>query len=142
MFTTDPSTQVRSSVGTHDDSGSAVSRDREGLLTLLEDIDRAGWDSRPAATLLEYIRATVVRPNVAATGLAGPAADQAEATAWEATWEAMTLPSLRSARSPWGVLWATARRAANGRARGGDVLHGRPSCLAGGPTRRSRQSRQ
>ncbi len=59
------------------------------------------------------------RPNVAATGLSGPAADQAEATAWEATWEAMTLPSLRSARSPWGVLWATARRAANGRAGAG-----------------------
>jgi len=61
-----------------------------------------------------YVRNTVVRPNVAATGLSGPAAEQAEATAWAATWEVLSRPALRSARSPWGVLWSTARRAALG----------------------------
>lgn len=93
---------------------SSMTRDREGLLGVLDDIDRDGWDSREAERLLTYVRATVVRPNVAATGLTGPAAEQAEATAWGACWEVLASPSLRSARSPWGVLWATARRAALG----------------------------
>lgn len=93
---------------------SSMTRDREGLLGVLDDIDRDGWDSREAERLLTYVRATVVRPNVAATGLIGPAAEQAEATAWEACWEVLASRSLRAARSPWGVLWATARRAALG----------------------------
>ena len=91
-----------------------VARDREGLLGALDRIDSEGWDSRAGIELLQYVRNTVVRPNVAASGLSGPAAEQAEATAWAATWEALTRPALRSARSPWGVLWAAARRAAMG----------------------------
>jgi hypothetical protein len=93
---------------------SPVVRNREGLLSLLLDIDRQGWDSATAEELLEYVRATVVRPNVASSSLRGLAAEQAEATAWEATWEVLAAPSLRVARSPWGVLWATARRAVLG----------------------------
>lgn len=114
MATPVTATQVRPPIGTCGEPGSTVTRDREGLLAILDDIDRAGWNCPVADELLAYVRATVVRPNVAATGLTGPAADQAEATAWEATWEALALPSLRSARSPWGVLWTTARRAALG----------------------------
>ena len=114
MATPFTTTQVRPPIGISGEPGSAVTRDREGLLAMLADIDRAGWNCPVANELLAYVRATVVRPNVAATGLTGPAADQAEATAWEATWEALALPSLRSARSPWGVLWTTARRAALG----------------------------
>lgn len=91
-----------------------VVRDREGLLDALDRIDRDGWDSPAGTELFQYMRNTVVRPNVAWAGLSGPAADQAEATAWAATWEALIRPALRSARSPWGVLWATARRAALG----------------------------
>jgi hypothetical protein len=114
MSATVAAAQIRPSIATRADPSPAAVRDREGLFAILDDIDRAGWDSQPAEMLLAYVRATVVRPSVAATGLTGPAADQAEATAWEATWEALTLPSLRAARSPWGVLWATARRAALG----------------------------
>ena len=114
MSTPVTSTQILSSAGTDAESCSVIPRDREGLLAILGDIDRAGWNCPVADELLTYVRATVVRPNVAATGLTGAAAEQAEATAWEATWEALARPSLRSARSPWGVLWATARRAAFG----------------------------
>lgn len=106
--------QISERFDPHTDLSSSISRDREGLLSVLADVDREGWDSRIAERLLTYVRATVVRPNVAATGLVGPAAEQAEATAWEASWEVLASPSLRSARSPWGVLWATARRAALG----------------------------
>jgi hypothetical protein len=97
-------------------------RDRAGLLRALDIIDREGWDSAPAVELLEYLRRFVVGPNVATTGLRGPAADQAEATAWSATWEALTQPELRSARSPWGVLWSTARRSAMGELVSGTFL--------------------
>jgi hypothetical protein len=106
--------QISDSVDSGAELSSSISRDREGLLAVLTDVDREGWDSRTAERLLTYVRATVVRPNVAATGLAGPAAEQAEATAWEASWEVLASPSLRSTKSPWGVLWATARRAALG----------------------------
>ena len=106
--------QISDCVDSDTELSPSITRDREGLLAVLDDIDRAGWDSREAERLLTYVRATVVRPNVAATGLTGPAAEQAEATAWEACWEVLASPSLRSARSPWGVLWATARRAALG----------------------------
>lgn len=106
--------QISDCVDSDTELSSSITRDREGLLAVLDVIDRAGWDSWDAERLLTYVRATVVRPNVAATGLSGPAAEQAEATAWEASWEVLASLSLRSARSPWGVLWATARRAALG----------------------------
>jgi hypothetical protein len=114
MSATVTSAQIPDSVDTDVERSPSIARDREGLLAALDDIDRAGWESREAERLLTYVRATVVRPNVAATGLSGPTAEQAEATAWEACWEVLASPSLRSARSPWGVLWATARRAVLG----------------------------
>jgi len=95
-------------------------RDRDGLLAVLDVIDRTGWDSPTGESLLEYVRKTVVLPAVGSVGIRGSAADQAEASAWSATWEAMTGPYLRGAESPWGVLWATARRAALGEAVAGD----------------------
>ncbi|MCU0277302.1 MAG: hypothetical protein MUF33_00960 [Candidatus Nanopelagicales bacterium] len=114
MSTTVTVAQISDCVDSDTELCPSITRDREGLLAVLDVIDRAGWDSREAERLLTYVRATVVRPNVAATGLTGPAAEQAEATAWGACWEVLASPSLRSARSPWGVLWATARRAALG----------------------------
>ena len=97
-----------------------LQRDRGGLLAVLDVIERTGWDSPTGESLLEYVRKTVVRPAVGSVGIRGSAADQAEASAWSATWEAMTGPYLRRAESPWGVLWATARRAALGEVVAGD----------------------
>lgn len=114
MFTTAMATPSVDVDGFDATTCAPIVRDREGLLAVLSVIDREGWNSQTAERLLAFIRAVVVRPNVASTGLRGPAAEQAEATAWEATWEALTMPSLRSADSPWGVLWAIARRAARG----------------------------
>jgi|GEM_PF-3571855 len=101
-------TTIRPAAGA---STELLPRDRAGLLKALDIVDREGWDSATAVELLEYVRKFVVGPNVAASGLRGPAADQAEASAWSATWESLARPELRSARSPWGVLWSTARRA-------------------------------
>ena len=47
-------------------------------------------------------------------GLRGLAASQAESSAWQAAWIAMSKPELRRAASPWGVLWRAAKRAALG----------------------------
>jgi len=108
---------INSSTGPTGPSGAqrpGTLRHRQALLHRLTEIDRDGWDSAAATALLLEIRAGIVRPNVRATGLQGLAADQAEATAWEATWEALCSPYLRRAESPWGVLTATARRAALG----------------------------
>ena len=103
-----------------DPSPVTLQRDRDGLLAVLDVIERTGWDSPTGESLLQYVRKTVVRPAVGSVGIRGSAADQAEASAWSATWEAMTGPNLRRAESPWGVLWATARRAALGEAVAGD----------------------
>ena len=101
-------------VGTRRSPSPPISRDREGLVAVLQVVDEEGWDCPAAHELLDYVRLTVVRPHVALTRLRGLAADQAEATAWAATWEALRSPSIRTVRSPWGVLWSTARRAVLG----------------------------
>ena len=88
-----------------------IRRDRDGLLGHLAVIDVEGWDSPSATALLTYLRSHVVRPLAVDVGLRGACAAHAEATAWEAVWLQLLEPSLRSAHSPWGVLWQTARRA-------------------------------
>lgn len=72
----------------------------------------ASWDLLArscSAELLEYLLAEMIRPMAARVGLRGMLASQAEATAWEEVWSALTRPILRTADSPWGVLWRTAR---------------------------------
>ena len=84
---------------------------RAGLLGALAVIDSEGWDGPAAQRLLSHVRAHIVRPQLAAAGLRGPAADQAEATGWAAAWEALTRSSFRTATTPWGLLWVAVRRA-------------------------------
>lgn len=86
-------------------------RSVDSLIELLEQIDLDGWDSPCGTALLGYVRETIVRPLVVTLGLRGAAADEAEASAWEDVWHALTLPRLREVPAPWGFLWATARRA-------------------------------
>src|SRR5665647_3076922 len=91
-----------------------ITRDPRGLLDALAVIDGEGWDSEAATALLTYIRDDLVRPLTIGVGLRGAAASQAEATAWEAVWLKLCDPHLRSSKSPWGVIWQTARRAVLG----------------------------
>lgn len=88
-----------------------VERDRRTLLEQLELIDREGWDSSTGDALLRLVLLSVIRPHIQTQRLHGPAADQAEASAWQAVWEALCSEQIRSVDSPWGVLWVTARRA-------------------------------
>ncbi len=87
---------------------------REGLLEELFAIEAEGWGGPRGERLLSYVRSHIVAPQVAAAGLRGPAADQAEATGWAVAWETMATKSIRAARSPWGVLWIAVRRAIMG----------------------------
>lgn len=90
---------------------------REGPGKLFDDLDTIaveGWDGPTATELLRFVRSHLVRPLVVDVGLRGGAASEAEATAWEVLWLKLREPSLRTARSPWGVLWQTARRAVLG----------------------------
>jgi len=87
-----------------------IRRDRPSLLDQLSIIDTEGWDGTAGTRLLQYLRTELVRPLTIHLGLRGSAASQGEATAWEAVWVEATNPSLRTAHSPWGVLWRTARR--------------------------------
>ena len=87
---------------------------RMDLLAQLAAVDDTGWDGDAGITLLTYVRKSVVRPNVSLMGLSGPAGEQAEGSAWAAVWEVLSRPAIRSAASPWGVLWTTARRAVVG----------------------------
>lgn len=91
-----------------------LDRSTEALLSRLAVIDLEGWSGPVGTELLEFIRTDMVRPLVVGVGLRGVLASQAEATAWEEAWAALDQPSLRSATQPWGVVWATARRAALG----------------------------
>jgi hypothetical protein len=91
-----------------------ITRDRQGLLDLLTVIDSEGWEGSTATALLEYVRTEMVRPLAIDAGLRGTAASQAEATAWETVWLILTKPALRTASSPWGVIWQAARRAVLG----------------------------
>src|SRR5665648_213184 len=91
-----------------------IDRTRAGLLAALGVVDVEGWDGPTATALLTYIRDDLVRPLTIDVGLRGAAASQAEATAWEAVWLQLCDPHLRSSKSPWGVIWQTARRAVLG----------------------------
>lgn len=84
------------------------------LFDHLDAIAVEGWDGPTATDLLRLVRSRIVRPLVVDVGLRGGAASEAEATAWEVLWLKLQEPSLRTARSPWGVLWQTARRAVLG----------------------------
>lgn len=94
--------------------GKAPSRelhDNDALLADLVRIDAEGWNGPTATRVLAEIRSTMVRSMVAALGLHGVEASQAEASAWEAAWEELAAPRIRQANSPWGVLARVIRRA-------------------------------
>ena len=77
----------------------------------LHRVDLEGWDSAPGRQLLDHVRRAVVVPVVRRSGLRGPAADQAEASGWEAAWDALRRPSARTAENPGGMVWVAVRRA-------------------------------
>lgn len=85
--------------------------DNDALLAELSRIDTEGWNGPTATRVLDDIRSTMVRSMVAALGLRGVEASQAEASAWEAAWEELAAPRIRQATSPWGVLARVIRRA-------------------------------
>jgi hypothetical protein len=74
-------------------------------------IDLDGWGSAAGEELLEHVRRTVVLPVVRRSGLRGPAADQAEASGWEAGWDSLRRPTARTAQNPGGMVWMAVRRA-------------------------------
>ncbi len=84
------------------------------LLRALEVIDTDGWDGPTGTALLGFVRDDLVRPLVLGAGLRGAAAAQAEATGWEAAWEVLAHPGLRTVASPWGVVWKAVNRAVLG----------------------------
>jgi hypothetical protein len=106
--------EMATETGAPADSPPRINRDRQGLLDVLTVIDSEGWEGPAATALLEYVRTEMVRPLAIDAGLRGAAASQAEATGWETVWVSLTKPSLRTAASPWGVLWQAARRAVLG----------------------------
>ena len=106
-----------------------IVRTRECLLQALDVIDDEGWDGPTGTRLLSFIRADLARPLAMEWGLSGFMAAQAEASAWQAAWRVLTMPQLRIADSPWGVVWQAARRA--GRA-------GKASCSSSQPARARR----
>jgi hypothetical protein len=77
----------------------------------LDRIDGLGWDSPEGRALLDVVRTTIVLPVVRASGLRGPAADQAACSAWAAAWDALRRPAARAAGNPAGMAWVAARRA-------------------------------
>lgn len=83
---------------------------RERFQLELGVIDQQGWDSPAGVRLLHDLRAGVVRPVVRASRLTGPAADQAESSAWAAAWEAIRRPTAREAVNPAGMVWSAVRR--------------------------------
>jgi len=89
-------------------------RETGRLLADLAVIDVEGWGGPTGTALLDFVRDDLVRPLVLGTGLRDLAAWQAEATGWEAAWEALSHPSLPAAASPWGVVWTAVRRAVLG----------------------------
>lgn len=74
-------------------------------------VDLDGWNSDAGRRLLDHVRRAVVIPVVRRSGLRGPAADQAEASGWEAAWDALRRPTARTAENPGGMIWVAVRRA-------------------------------
>lgn len=87
---------------------------REGLLQELVAIETSGWEGPEGQRLLGHVRTHIVRPQVRAAGLRGPAAEQAEATGWAVAWEVLNRPTIHTADSPWGLLWVAVRKAIAG----------------------------
>ena len=83
----------------------------ESLRDALHRVDVEGWDGAAGRELLDHVRRAVVVPVVRRSGLRGPAADQAEATGWEAAWDALRRPTARTAQNPGGMVWVAVRRA-------------------------------
>lgn len=83
----------------------------DAIRAALKAVDTEGWDGPAATQLLMEVRRHVVHPLVAACPLRGPAARQAEATAWAVCWEVLRRRSTADAQNPAGVLWVAARRA-------------------------------
>lgn len=110
---------------------------RSSVRDALEQVDVEGWDGAAARALLQLIRLRVVVPAVRASGLSGPAADQAEASGWAAAWDALRRPSARTAENPGGMVWVAVRRAVwgevrvAGRARGAAASSGSESADMG-----------
>ncbi len=77
----------------------------------LHRVDLDGWDSAAGRQLLDHVRSAVVVPVVRRSGLRGPAAEQAEASGWEAAWDALRRPTARTAENPGGMVWVAVRRA-------------------------------
>ena len=98
-------------VGTSPAGRRPTSRDQQSLLDALATIDDEGWDGETATALLTHIRCRLIRQLTIDLGLRGGAASDAEAQAWGAVWIQLRDPHLRSAKSPWGVVWQAARRA-------------------------------
>lgn len=83
----------------------------QSLRDTLHQIDCQGWNNTAGRDLLDHVRRAVVLPVVRASGLRGPAADQAEASGWEAAWDALRRPTARTAANPGGMVWTAVRRA-------------------------------
>jgi hypothetical protein len=83
----------------------------ESLRDSLHRVDLDGWDSPAGRALLNHVRRAVVVPVVRRSGLRGPVADQAEASGWEAAWDALRRPTARTAQNPGGMVWVAVRRA-------------------------------
>ena len=96
----------------------------ESLRDALHRVDVDGWDSAAGRELLDHVRRSVVVPVVRRSGLRGPAADQAEASGWEAAWDALRRPTARTAQNPGGMVWVAVRRAVAGEADFARMLDG------------------
>lgn len=84
----------------------------------LDEIATLGWDSPPGRGLLDEVRTRIVRPLVRRSGLRGAGAAQAEATGWQAAWDALRRPTTRASANPAGMVWVAVRRAVVAEARG------------------------
>jgi hypothetical protein len=98
----------------------------EFLRDSLHRVDLDGWDSAAGRELLDHVRRAVVVPVVRRSGLRGPAADQAEASGWEAAWDALRRPTARTAQNPGGMVWVAVRRAVSAEAEFARMPAGRP----------------
>ena len=90
-------------------------------------VDVHGWNSVAGRDLLDGVRRAVVIPVVRRSGLRGPAADQAEASGWEAAWDALRRPSARTAENPGGMVWSAVRRAVRVEVEAGRGMRSHPS---------------
>ena len=87
-------------------------------------VDLDGWNSDAGRQLLDHVRRAVVVPVVRRSGLRGPAADQAEASGWEAAWDALRRPTARTAENPGGMVWVAVRRAVAAEVESARILGG------------------